>query len=82
MGAVTALKYTHKTPEKVAGLILDSPFKDLRKLIKELASDRTGLPKFIFEPVISYIDLEVKSKTGISVNELKVKNFMQNHAFK
>lgn len=34
MGACTALMYAHKYPQNVIAMILDSPFKDLRKLVK------------------------------------------------
>jgi pimeloyl-ACP methyl ester carboxylesterase len=34
MGACTALMYAHKYPNNVTAMVLDSPFKDLRKLVK------------------------------------------------
>ena len=34
MGACTAMVYASKYPFSVRSLVLDSPFKDLRKLIK------------------------------------------------
>ncbi len=34
MGACTALMYANRNPSTVSGLILGSPFKDLKKLIK------------------------------------------------
>lgn len=34
MGACTALIYANKYPSNVHALILDSPYKDLKKLIK------------------------------------------------
>ena len=48
MGACTALIYAHRHPSYVDGLILDSPFKDLKKLIKELGAERTCFPKCFF----------------------------------
>lgn len=34
MGACTALMYAHRYPGNVTAMVLDSPFKDLRKLVK------------------------------------------------
>ena len=48
MGACTALVYANANPFNVMGLILDSPYKDLRKCIKEIAAERSGFPKFFF----------------------------------
>lgn len=56
MGAATALIYGSKHSKiKISGMILDSPFKDLQKLIVEIASDKTGLPKIFFQPLIPLI---------------------------
>ena len=48
MGACTAIMYANQFPERVKCLILDSPYKDLRKLIAEIGADRTGIPKIFF----------------------------------
>lgn len=34
MGACTALIYANKFPQNVLAMVLDSPYKDLRKLVK------------------------------------------------
>lgn len=56
MGAVAAIMYANAFPERVKCLILDSPYKDLRKLLAEIGSEKTGLPKLIFEPLLALVD--------------------------
>ncbi len=60
MGAVAALIYSANAHSIVSGLVLDSPFKDLKKLIKESASIKTGMPKFMFEPLMYFVDNSLK----------------------
>jgi hypothetical protein len=55
-----AFLYASLGKRHINGCIYDSPFSNLKKLIKELASQRSGLPKFIFSPIISFIEKEVK----------------------
>lgn len=56
MGAVTALIYAAQAHSAIKGLVLDSPFQDLRELIKESGSRHTGLPTFCFHPCLHCID--------------------------
>ncbi len=46
MGAVTALLYGDRDPS-IAGMVLDSPFSNMRKLIDELARSYTKIPGFL-----------------------------------
>ena len=78
MGACTALIYANRQPERVEGLILDSPFKDLRKLIKELGSERTCLPKCFFEPLMAFISDELHQKVGYILEDYKLKKHLGN----
>ena len=73
MGACTALIYASQYPQTVSCLILDSPFKDLRKLIKEIAAERTKLPQILFEPILSLVDTELESKIKHRFSEYKMK---------
>ena len=56
MGAVTGIYYLitkYKEDVKkirVTSCIIDSPFSDLHKLILEIASKRSNLPQFVFQP--------------------------------
>lgn len=51
-----ALIYLKAYPNRIRGVIVDSPFSSLRNLIKELASAKTGLPEFIFQAVLPFVD--------------------------
>ena len=46
MGAVTALLHGDRDPS-IAGLVLDSPFSNLRTLCNELASTYASVPSFL-----------------------------------
>jgi alpha-beta hydrolase superfamily lysophospholipase len=54
MGAVTALLHADRDPS-IAGLVLDSPFSDLPKLVNELAYHYTKLPSFLVNPALKVI---------------------------
>lgn len=74
MGAVTALLFASKyTGNSLKACIYDSPFSSLKKLVKEIASNRTGLPKFVFKPLMTMVDSFMKSKVNISIYDLSVK---------
>lgn len=55
MGAVTAIMYASKYPSNIIALTLDSPFSSFSRLINDLAKSKTGLPNFLFSPIISRI---------------------------
>ena len=55
MGAVTALLYTSKHDNRIAGLILDSPFSNLKELAYELIQKKTNLPGFVTGIIFSYL---------------------------
>ena len=62
MGAVTALRYCVAQQDySIAGLVLDSPFRNLPLLIRELARDR-GIPGFASSIAIHYIRRAIVAK--------------------
>lgn len=74
MGAVTALLFASRyNGDRLKACIYDSPFASLKKLIKEIASNRTGLPKFVFKPVMTMVDSFLKNKVNFSIEDLNVK---------
>jgi len=54
MGAVTTLLHADRDPS-IAGIICDSPFSDLKKLINELSSKFTKIPSFLVSPLLRII---------------------------
>ena len=76
MGACTALIYCSEHPETVSCMILDSPFKDLRKLIKEIAAERTKLPGLFFEPILSLVDNQLQGKIQHKFAQYKMKAYL------
>jgi acetyl esterase/lipase len=70
MGAVTALLHADRD-HSIAGLILDSPFSDLSKLVNELAYHYTKLPSFLVSPALKLIASTVQSKVGFDIYDLK-----------
>ena len=61
MGAVTGIYYIltkYKEDLKkirITSCIIDSPFSDLQKLILEIASKKSNLPRFVFQPILNVI---------------------------
>lgn len=64
MGAVTAILYTAEFgqgPEKIAALVLDSPFADLEKVIYSLGHKKLPLlPGFMVEGMVGSLEEHVK----------------------
>ena len=62
MGAVTAILYTAKY-SKVHGLVLDSPFADLEKVIYTLVNKNLPIiPSFIVESCLEEIEAYINAK--------------------
>ena len=71
MGAVTALLYTIKNrTNNIKGLILDSPYSNLRNLAIELAQNSIKLPKFMISPIIDNIDKVIKKKANFGLPQM------------
>ena len=75
MGAVAALLYLSRNPTAtpVKGCIYDSPFASLRKLVKELARQKTGIPEVFFEMFMEVLDGELMRKGGFCLEDLEVR---------
>lgn len=54
MGAVTALLHGDRDPS-IAGMVLDSPFSNLRTLCDELAASHSKVPKFLVGAAMSFV---------------------------
>ena len=70
MGAVTALLHGDRDPS-IAGMVLDSPFSNLRTLCDELATSHTKVPKFLVGAAMSFVKSTIKKKAGFDINNLK-----------
>lgn len=75
MGAATALLHSHRDPS-IAGLILDSPFADLRQLageLVEMGKAQTGyaIPAFVVAGAIRMVRSSVLKKAGVDIDKLK-----------
>lgn len=77
MGAVTALLHADRDPS-IAGIVLDSPFSDLTKLVDELVYYYTKLPSFLVSPVLKLVSNSVKSKAEFDIRDLSPINHVKN----
>jgi len=67
MGAVTALRYCHtRSDHAIAGLVLDSPFRDLPGLIRDLARSK-GIPTFAASIATSFMRRAILDKAGFDI---------------
>ena len=69
MGAVTALLHGDRDPT-IAGMVLDSPFSNLRTLIDELASTVASVPKFLLGAAIWSVKKSIKSRAHFDIGDL------------
>lgn len=78
MGAVTALYYILKNKEiNIAGLILDSPYCNLKNLALELAHVSIKLPKFLLNPLINSIDNDIRKKIGFNLSSMNLIHLLE-----
>jgi alpha-beta hydrolase superfamily lysophospholipase len=54
MGAVTALLHADRDPS-IAGIVLDSPFSDMKTLVNELAKNYTKIPSFLVSGALKLV---------------------------
>jgi hypothetical protein len=69
MGGATAVMYS-VMDQTISGMVIDSAFSDLTKLIKELIKSRVDLPEFVADMAIGIVSntIEEKTKAKISMN--------------
>ena len=77
MGAVTAILYSggDKGDSSIGGIVLDSAFSSLVKLIFELAKKKVSLPDFILREVADAVKNTIKEKAGFDLEEIEPKNY-------
>ena len=74
MGAVTAIMYANRDPS-IAGVVLDSPFSSLPKLMLELVAQftkgsRVGVPKMAARMALSFVRSSV---SRLDINDLDLR---------
>jgi len=69
MGAVTALLHGDRDPS-IGGMVLDSPFSNLRTLCDELAASHSKVPKFLVGAAMAFVGKTIKKKAGFDLNKL------------
>lgn len=71
MGAVTALQYAAKDP-MLSGIVLDSPFSDLKLAAKELVRKKAMVPKFLTSVVLKMVRKSILARIpGFDIFEHK-----------
>jgi len=76
MGAVTAIMHADRDPT-IGGIVLDSPFADLRLLSEELVKSHTKIPKFIASGAMLLIRNTIKTKAKFDINDLVPMNHVE-----
>jgi pimeloyl-ACP methyl ester carboxylesterase len=69
MGAVTSLLHGDRDPS-IAGMVLDSPFADMKQLVMELAKTHTKIPGFLVSGAMKLVKSTIKSKANFDIMDL------------
>lgn len=64
--------YASRFSTLVKACVYDSPFSCLRKLVKELAKQKTGLPEFFFQLFMSSVEENLRQKCGIGFEDFRL----------
>ncbi len=68
MGASLAIMYTAKYPREVFSLVLDTPFRYLKKVVSNVAEHNSGsVPKFIISIVVYFVEKRTESLVGSDI---------------
>ena len=77
MGAVTALFYISNTKQNlIKGMILDSSFISLRRMVLEYVNHLTNLPEILIYPLIPLINRLIREKIGLEFSDFEMKEQM------
>jgi len=76
MGAVTAIMHADRDPT-IGGIVLDSPFSDLKVLSEELVKTHTKIPKLIASGAMLLIRNTIKGKAKFDINDLVPMNHVE-----
>lgn len=70
MGAVTALMYAEKDLS-IGGMVLDSPFSDLKVLVKDLAKTHSNVPSVLVNGALTFVKNSVKKRAHFDISNVK-----------
>ena len=70
MGAVTALLHGDRDPS-IAGIVLDSPFSNLKTLVTELGATHTKIPKILISTAMGLVRSSIRSRANFDCYDLK-----------
>jgi len=76
MGAVTAIMYGDTDPS-IAGMVLDSPFSSLKKLVEELVKEKISLPNFVINTALKMVKATVQKKANFLLENIEPLKFAE-----
>jgi len=76
MGAVTAIMYGDQDPS-IAGMVLDSPFSSLKKLVEELVKEKVNLPNFVINQALKLVKSTVQKKANFKLDDIEPIKFAE-----
>ena len=76
MGAVTAIMYGDRDPS-IAGMVLDSPFSSLKKLVEELVKEKVNLPNFVINQALKMVKTTVHKKANFLLENIEPIKFAE-----
>ena len=78
MGAVTAIMYSYNYPNKIVGIVVDSPFYSLTRLIEELIKEKIKIMNnFIYNIAIKMISDKIYEKYNFRIEILNTYIFAE-----
>ena len=76
MGAVTAIMYGDQDPS-IAGMVIDSPFSSLKKLVEELVKEKVNLPNFVINQALKLVKSTVQKKANFKLDDIEPIKFAE-----
>lgn len=70
MGAATALLHGHRDPS-IAGMVLDSPFSELKLLAYEIVKSKAKIPNWVTSMALKFVKNSIQKHANFDINQIK-----------
>jgi hypothetical protein len=70
MGSLCAIMFADMYSYEVNGLILDSPFRNLSKVVDRIANRKVSLPSFVLKPILYFVKQKATQEIKYDIFEI------------
>lgn len=72
MGAVSGIMFASRKTFRLSGMILDSPFSDLKEVMIEIAKKKVMIPEFLLSGALSLVKSKIEDVIGADIFDMRL----------